>query len=297
MIGVIGGGSRKPTGAIDIAVTQSLCRRLEVDSLVENYGQVIVDECHHVGAVSVEAILKRVHARYVLGLTATPVRRDGQHPVIFMQCGPIRHRALNAPGAPRALEVLPKAWAGVVDLPADSSIQDVFRSLAEDKARARAIAVVAHEAYLRGRKVLVLTERKDHVDLLRGEIESLAGPIFVMHGRMSKRQRLAVLAELEAMPPEAPRLLLATGKLVGEGFDHPPLDTLVLAMPISWRGTLQQYVGRLNREHIAKTDVQIMDLLDVGHPVLCRMWEKRQRGYRAMGYWVSPVHDLAAGSG
>ena len=111
-------------------------------------------------------------------------------------------------------------------------------------------------------------------------------PLFVLHGRMSKKQRAALITELDALPPDAPRVLLATGKLVGEGFDHPPLDTLVLAMPISWKGTLQQYAGRLHREHASKTHVRIIDFVDTGHPALLRMWEKRQRGYRAMGYRV-----------
>ena len=109
-------------------------------------------------------------------------------------------------------------------------------------------------------------------------------PPFVLHGRMSKKQRATLIAALDALPPDAPRVLLATGKLVGEGFDHPPLDTLVLAMPVSWKGTLQQYAGRLHREHASKTDVRIIDIVDTGHPALLRMWDKRQRGYRAMGY-------------
>src|SRR3546814_9006615 len=88
---------------------------------------------------------------------------------------------------------------------------------------------------------------------------------------MSKKQRSALVASLNALPPDAPRILLATGNLVGEGFDHPPLDTLVLAMPISWKGTLQQYAGRLHREHAGKTDIRIIDLVDTGHPTLLRM--------------------------
>lgn len=103
---------------------------------------------------------------------------------------------------------------------------------------------------------------------------------------MSKKQRAALITELDALAPEAPRILLSTGKLVGEGFDHPPLDTLVLAMPISWKGTLQQYAGRLHREHASKTDVRIIDFVDTGHPALVRMWDKRQRGYRSMGYRI-----------
>jgi len=99
-------------------------------------------------------------------------------------------------------------------------------------------------------------------------------------------KQLLLIARLDALPPDAPRVLLATGKLVGEGFDHPPLDTLMLAMPLSWKGTLQQYAGRLHREHASKTDVRIIDFVDTGHPALLRMWDKRQRGYRAMGYRI-----------
>jgi len=106
----------------------------------------------------------------------------------------------------------------------------------------------------------------------------------LLHGRMSKKQRTLVITALEALPPDAPRVLLASGKLVGEGFDHPLLDTLVLAMPVSWKATLQQYAGRLHREHANKTDVRIIDFVDTGHPALLRMWDKRQVGYRAMGY-------------
>ena len=108
--------------------------------------------------------------------------------------------------------------------------------------------------------------------------------LYTLHGRMPKKQRAALIDELNALSPDAPRVLLSTGKLIGEGFDHPPLDTLVLAMPISWKGTLQQYAGRLNREHTGKADVRIIDFVDTGHPALLRMWDKRQRGYRTMGY-------------
>jgi superfamily II DNA or RNA helicase len=104
---------------------------------------------------------------------------------------------------------------------------------------------------------------------------------------MSKKQRSILVEDLNALPSDSPRILLASGKLVGEGFDHPPLDTLVLAMPVSWKGTLQQYAGRLHREHANKTNVRIIDFVDTGHPTLLRMWKKRQRGYKAMGYRIS----------
>ena len=287
VVGTIGGGKAKPTGKIDIAVMQSLSRQGEVSSLVENYGQVIIDECHHVGATSFNDILKRVKAKYVLGLTATPIRRDGQQPIIFMQCGPIRYTALKSDSAPTDLEVIPRMIDKPIALPQDAAIQDVFRYIISDKERTEAVATEVINAFNLGRKVLVLTERTDHLDAILSALDGKLPPPFVLHGRISKKQRAKVIKELDELPLDAPRVLLATGKLVGEGFDHPPLDTLVLAMPISWTGTLQQYAGRLHREHATKTDVKIIDFVDTGHPALLRMWAKRQRGYRAMGYKIT----------
>ena len=289
VVGTIGGGKSKPTGKIDIAVVQSLSRQGEVNPLVETYGHVVVDECHHVGAVSFEAILKRTKARYVLGLTATPIRRDGQQPIIFMQCGTIRHTAAKPEGEPKELQVVARLFDKQIVLPETASIQDVFRHLANDADRTAVIAAEITAAFEDGRKVLVLTERTDHLDAILAALAGKVEKTSVLHGRMSKKQRAKVITELNELPPETPRVLLATGKLVGEGFDHPPLDTLVLAMPISWKGTLQQYAGRLHREHATKADVRIVDLVDTGHPALLRMWDKRQRGYRSMGYRFSQI--------
>jgi hypothetical protein len=253
--------------------------------------ELLRDHGIRVGAVSFDAILRRAKARFVLGLTATPIRRDGQQPIIFMQCGPIRHTAAKPANAPHDLEVQPHSRYSRIDLPPEAGIQDVFRYLAEDPSRTDAIAEEVKKAYNQGRKVLVLTERTEHLDAIHRALDGKVPPPFVLHGRMAKKQRALLIAELEALPPDAPRIVLATGKLVGEGFDHPPLDTLVLAMPVSWKGTLQQYAGRLHREHAAKTDVRIIDLVDTGHPALLRMWDKRQRGYRAMGYRVRVMAD------
>ena len=286
VVGTIGGGKAKATGKIDIAVMQSLSRQGEVNALVENYGHVIVDECHHVGAVSFDAILKRARAKFVLGLTATPIRRDGQQPIIFMQCGPIRHTATTPADAPHDLEVVARTCGSRIDLPLEAGIQDVFRHLANDRARTEAIASEVREAFGLGRKVLVLTERTEHLDAIEAALSRIVPPPFILHGRMSSKQRAALIVALDALSPDAPRILLATGKLVGEGFDHPPLDTLVLGMPVSWKGTLQQYAGRLHRQHSSKADVRIIDFVDTEHPALLRMWDKRQRGYRAMGYRI-----------
>lgn len=269
-----------------------MSRQGEIDPLVENYGHVIVDECHHVGAVSFDAILKRTKAKYVLGLTATPIRRDGQQPIIFMQCGPIRHTAARPVSAPHDLEVTPRVLPNRIDLPPEAGIQEVFRHLASDPERTAVIVTEIQSAFNQGRKVLVLTERTEHLDAMVAVLSGTIPPPFVLHGRMSRKQRATVLSSLDALPPDAPRVLLATGKLIGEGFDHPPLDTLILAMPVSWKGTLQQYAGRLHREHATKTDVRIIDFVDKDHPALLRMWDKRQRGYRAMGYRIAEQATL-----
>lgn len=215
---------------------------------------------------------------------ATPIRRDGQQPIIFMQCGPLRYTAARPSGAPHDLEVSPRYCQARIDIPSASGIQEVFRHLANDQSRTEAIALEIQSAYRQGRKVLVLTERTEHLDALLTALEGKVPPPFALHGRMSRKLRAKLIAALDELPANAPRILLATGKLVGEGFDHPALDTLVLAMPVSWKGTLQQYAGRLHRDYATKTDVRIVDFVDIGHPALLRMWDKRQRGYKAMGY-------------
>jgi len=295
-LGVIGGGKKKLSGKIDIAVMQSLSRRDNLGELLDQYGQIIIDECHHLSAFSFEAILKQAKAKYVVGLTATPIRRDGHQPIIFMQCGPIRHSAGRPETAPAQLEVWTK-YLPAPEIAPDSPIQDIFRILANDAARNRYIAEDVLASYREGRKILVLTERTDHLPLLQEALGNEVEHCFVLHGRLSKKQRTAVLADLEALDESAPRVLLATGRLIGEGFDHPPLDTLVLSMPISWKGTLQQYAGRLHREHAGKQDVRIYDYAETDQPQLARMWDKRQRGYRAMGYQIKPPEMLITENG
>jgi superfamily II DNA or RNA helicase len=284
-MGLVGGGRKQPSGQVDIAVMQSLSRREDLGEFLDQYGQVIVDECHHLSAFSFESILRQARSRYVIGLTATPMRRDGHHPIIFMQCGPIRHTAARPDSAPAQLEVWPKILPSPT-IPPDGSIQDVFRILANDPVRNRIITEDVLGAFHEGRKVLVLSERTEHLRLLREALGDVGGQCLVLHGRLSKKERLRVFTELHALDESAPRILLATGRLIGEGFDHPPLDTLVLAMPISWKGTLRQYAGRLHREHATKKDVRIYDYAEIDHPQLARMWDKRQRGYRAMGYQI-----------
>jgi superfamily II DNA or RNA helicase len=265
---------------------QSLLRDGAGEETVAQYGQVIVDECHHVSAVSFEGLLRKARARYVLGLTATPIRRDGQEPILFMQCGPLRHTAERPAESPMHLTVRSHVVADTVLEARETTIQELLGAVARSPSRNARIAADLRRAHGEGARALLLTERTGQVEALADALGGDLPNVFVLHGRLSRRERVARIAALKALPDAAPRIVLATGKLVGEGFDHAPLDTLFLALPISWKGTLRQYAGRLSRAHAGKTAVVIHDYLDVDSPVLMRMWRRRLAGYKSMGYVV-----------
>ncbi len=297
-IGLIGGGWMRPTGKIDVAIIQSLNKKGVVADLVADYGQVIVDECHHLSAFSSEGVMRQVKARYVVGLTATPVRRDGHQPIITMQCGPIRYRTdarSQATARPFDHRVVTRSTAFTLPNADDEpGIQAVYSALAEDPDRNALIVTDVLAAVAAGRSPLVLTERTAHRDRLATTLAESVARVFVMSGGMGSRARRAIAEALAATPDDAPRVVLATGRCVGEGFDDARLDTLFLAMPISWRGTLQQYAGRLHRVHAGKAEVRIYDYVDEGVPVLARMHQKRLAGYRAMGYTVASGTEALA---
>lgn len=286
-IGKLGGGKRKHGGFIDIALMQSLNRKGEIDDRIADYGQIIVDECHHLSAFSFEQILKSAKAKYVLGLTATPIRRDGHHPIIFMQCGPIRYRANEKhQHRPFDHEVSPQKTG--FKLPEETeAIHEIYAYLAQSQERNQKIVQDVKAALASGRSPLVLTERKDHLFLLAEQLKGCTEHIITLYGGMGVKQRRLEMEKLTNLPAGTSRLIIATGKLIGEGFDDPQLDTLFLTMPISWRGTLQQYAGRLHRLHDGKKVVQIYDYIDENIPVLMRMFDKRMKGYRVMGYLSS----------
>ena len=289
-IGTIGAGKRKPTGVIDVALIQSLVRKGEVDDIVGEYGHLIVDECHHLSAASFELVARRSKARYVAGLSATVARKDGHHPIIFMQCGAVRHQvharsqAAESGMRHRARErhtnfKLPDALA-MTERPAMPAI---YAALAEDDRRNDLIFDDVLKSLEAKRSPIVLTERKDHLEHLQKRFASFAKNLVVLRGGMSAKDRKAADAALNVADDEE-RLILATGRYIGEGFDDPRLDTLFLTMPIAWKGTLAQYVGRLHRQHDGKKDVLVVDYVDGAIPVLARMAAKRRSGYRALGY-------------
>ena len=289
-IGHIGGGKTERTGCVDVAVIQSLYRKDEVRDFVAEYGQVIVDECHHISAFTFEQVMRQVKAKYVVGMTATPMRKDGHHPIIYMQCGPVRFSIsarMMTETTPFEHRVTPRhtEFRMVPEL-TDFTIQDVYRALVDDASRNELIAQDIVRAIESGRCPLLLTGRTEHLHYFAAKLRPVAKHIFVLKGGMGKKQRRETAAALAAVPENESRMILATGSYIGEGFDDARLDTLFLAMPISWKGTLQQYVGRLHRLHDNKRFVQVYDYVDNQVLMLARMYERRLKGYAAIGYVI-----------
>jgi superfamily II DNA or RNA helicase/very-short-patch-repair endonuclease len=292
-IGRIGGGRSRPNGMLDVAVIQSLARKGVVDDRVAEYGQVIIDECHHLSAHSFEQVARQAKARFVMGLSATVARKDGHDPIIFMQCGPVRHRVnARAQAAARPFEhyvlVQPTAFQPQRSPDADKRVefQAIYQDLIDDALRTRCICDDVIESVGNGRSPLVVTERNDHLDRLEQGLAPGVRHLVVMRAGMGKKQRQAMADRLAAIPREEARVILATGKYVGEGFDDPRLDTLFLTLPVSWRGTIAQYAGRLHRLYDGKREVRVYDYADLNVPMLARMFDRRCRGYEAVGYTI-----------
>ena len=292
-IGRLGGGRKKLTGALDVAVMQSLVRKEVVDDRVADYGHLIVDECHHVSARSFELVVRRAKAKYVTGLSATVTRKDGHHPIIFMQCGPIRHRVdakTQAALRPFTHQVLVRptnfhATFGPAPDPG-AEFNQLYEALQNDARRNQMICADIVSVVNEGRSPLVLTERIEHLQRL-GQLLSPEIPRLIqLRGGQNRRELDSALASLADIPDSVSRVVLATGRYIGEGFDDPRLDTLFLVLPVSWRGTIAQYVGRLHRLHEGKREVRVYDYADLNVPMLARMFDRRCRGYEALGYAI-----------
>ena len=288
-VGVLGAGKDTLQSIVDVAVMQSLISGDEVKELVRNYGMVIVDECHHVSAVNFEMILKYANAKYVYGLTATPTRQDGHHPIIFMQCGRIRYRVdAKEQAEKRSFEhyLVPRFTNTRCPSEDKLGITDIYKKLSENEMRNSMIVSDVAEALKYGRTPIVLTERREHVALLAERLSSYCKNVIQLVGTASAKERRETLEKLEAIPCNESAIIVATGKYVGEGFDYPRLDTLFLALPIAWKGKVAQYAGRLHRNYEGKTEVQVYDYVDIHIPVLERMYQKRVKSYSAIGYKI-----------
>ena len=289
-IGQIGAGTNRLSGIVDIAVMQSLVNNGEVKELVKDYGMVIVDECHHVSAVTLEKILKNTTAKYVYGLTATPARQDGHHPLIFMQCGPIRYKVdARIQASKRSFEhyVIPKFTTLKKPLSygeKEWAITKIYADVAGNEVRNRQIADDVVKCVENGRSPIILTGRSAHVAALADMLKERCGNVLTLVGSVSQKEKKETMKRLNDISKDEPLVIVAIGKYVGEGFDCPRLDTLFLAMPVAWKGTIAQYAGRLHRQYEGKNEVLIYDYVDIHVPVLERMYHKRVKGYAQIGY-------------
>ena len=292
IIGQLGAGKNTLNGIVDIAVRQSLGRMGEVKDYVKNYGMIIADECHHASAFSYESILKAATARYVYGLTATPSRKDGHQPILFMQCGPIRYRdnpKKQAEKRPFDHFVIPRFTP--LKIPFDKNekdigINDIYAEIMSSDFRNQMIITDIINSHRLGRNCIVLSGRTDHVDLLTEKLKDEIPDVIKLTGKMGNKKTREIISKIKDFTDGSNITLVATGSFIGEGFDEPRLDTLFLVMPISWKGTLQQYAGRLHRLFENKKEVLIYDYVDVHIKMLEKMYYKRQSGYASMGYKV-----------
>ncbi|MBI3838853.1 MAG: DEAD/DEAH box helicase family protein [Planctomycetia bacterium] len=289
----IGGGRKKPTGMLDVALIQSLVRNGVVNDLVGEYGHLIIDECHHVSAHGFEEVVRQAKAKFVTGLSATVTRKDGHHPIIFMQCGPVRHRVdAKTQAAARPFEhtvcVRPTGFrpTGAFSEDTRHQFQELYSQLVTDDARNQLICDEVLQTVREGRSPLVLTERNEHLDSLAERLSPNIQHLIVLRGGMGRKKAHAIVARLASIPETEQRALLATGRYIGEGFDDARLDTLFLTLPVSWHGTIAQYVGRLHRRHHRKCEVRVYDYADLNVPMLARMFDRRCRGYEAVGYRI-----------
>ncbi|WP_165849573.1 TOTE conflict system archaeo-eukaryotic primase domain-containing protein [Sphaerochaeta halotolerans] len=287
--GLLGGGKNTLTGVVDIALVNSLSQEQNM-KILNSYGMVIVDECHHVAAVTYEKVLKSVRATYVYGLTATPIRNDGHHDIIFMQCGPILYQVDQASWAKQ------NKLSGIISARFSPfrcdfqhlEIQELYERLAQDKDRNRLIASDILTQLGQGRSILVLSNRLEQLKLLGSLLENQGNSVLVMTGSQSAKTKKQVQSYLELMTRKKKQaLILSTGKYIGEGFDLPQLDTLVLASPIAWKGNVIQYVGRLCRFYEGKVEVVVLDYIDFRIPVLARMFNKRVNAYKQLGFSIT----------
>jgi len=278
-VGTITSSKKKPSGIIDVAMLQTLAKRDNLEEILAPYSQVIVDECHHVAAFTFESVLKRCSARYVVGLTATPYRRDGHHKIITMQCGPVRHEMLNQTSVKLEKNVIVRETK--FKMPEDCGpqppIHQVWNYLVKDQYRLDMICKDVISELLEKRIPLIISERKDQLysiaEKLRLEIDKATSEIFILEGSLGKKERTKILDAINIMVDKQNcPCLLTTGSFIGEGFDLPALDTLFLAMPISFRGKVVQYAGRIHRSFEGKNEVRIYDYVDSWLPLTISMY-------------------------
>ncbi len=290
-IGCVGSGKDRRSGVIDIAIMQSLTDGDSVKEWVRDYGMVIVDECHHLSAFSFERIMRFANARYVYGLTATPIRKDGHQPIIFMQCGAIRHSVVANNSTSYERILIPRFITSKGAIEDNETYTATIRRLATDKIRNELIVRDAVDAINSGRTPIILTALTSHTECLCEMLKPYCKNVVKLVGTDSAKQRRLAMEQMRAIEADEDMIIVATGRYVGEGFDLPRLDTLLLALPVSWKGIVAQYAGRLHREYDGKSTCHIYDYVDLGKPICEKMYRRRLRAYKSIGY--STVNSAA----
>ncbi|GFD85516.1 DEAD/DEAH box helicase [Alteromonas sp. KUL150] len=293
-VGSLLGGKEKLSYQVDVATYQSLVSRngMDIKPYIEKYGQIIVDECHHLSASNYESLIKSSHAKFLHGFTATPKRQDGLEKLMMFQLGYIVYKGVKS-GSMLNRQVIahetdttfPKEWLEPDTKP---HISQIYKHLVNSDCRNQKIVDDILRCIDDKRAVMVLTERKEHIELLSALLTQKELMVVELHGGISAKQRqerIAMLEENKDLSNDK-QVILATGKYVGEGFDLPYLDTLFITLPIAWKGILAQYAGRIGREWSNKNSVQVYDYLD-DFPTLKRMFSKREKGYKALGYEIT----------
>lgn len=293
IIGQLGGGKKELFGIVDIAIMQSMFERdKSVKQIVNEYGLIIVDECHHISAANFSRIISSANAKYIYGLTATPIRKDGHDPIIFMHCGPIRYKvdakkeALKREFKHYIIPRFTSTRMPIFKRYDEWHITEVYQHICESNYRNELIVDDIVKSVNSGRSPLVLTQRTSHIDQLVELMKGEDFEVIVLSGNLKTSERKESHRKIKSLKDGDKFVIVATGKLIGEGFDEARLDTLFMAMPIAWKGTIAQYAGRLHRNYEGKKEVLIYDYVDVHIPVLERMYHKRLTAYRSLGYSI-----------
>lgn len=302
-VGLVSGTKKRATGKVDIAMLQTLGRAQDIGDVLPQYGQVIVDECHHIPALSFEQVLKQLPAKFMLGLTATPYRKDGLQKIIHFQCGPLRHeiRPAETGELPKRVIVRETGFRIPEEAGTRAPVHVIWHYLVRDETRTGMIAGDIVQALVQGRVPLIISDRKEHLQSLSEAIQKQAGGtdirVFRLDGEVPLPARKKVMSELGlALEQKQKTCLLSTASLIGEGFDLPALDTLFMALPISFKGRVVQYAGRLHRASEGKRDLLIYDYVDSHCAMTLKMYRNRLRAYRYMGYTVEEPEGMI-GSG
>lgn len=287
IVGTLYAGHDSLGGILDVAMIISFGKQDCIDERIKDYGLVIVDECHHAGAQTHEAVIKEITAKRVYGFTATPKREDGKEQKVYMQFGPVRYR-LTAKDRAKMQEfehyVYPRFTRLVNSSGQAWDINEAYKELILNTRRNKQITDDVLECVRNGRTPVILTKFTEHAKILKEMLESQIEHLFLLQGGRSDKERERITDELKGVPENENVVLIAIGKYIGEGFNYPRLDTMMLAAPISWQGNVEQYAGRLHRDYEGKSEVIIYDYVDAHVKVLERMYHKRLRTYKKIGY-------------